>query len=285
MIWGQNIKDFKTTRKLGRQRPPIVEVISFNPELAPGQQTMVARYPPLYTKPKGGKGKGGVKPAGHIGHKGQWKADHVETFNIGAVRDQGQLEQIARGLWHDIARQEMGVRIETDDMASWFDPRLPIDPNEEPDLIRLRPGIPVQVLMAVQNNDPAKGPIILTPLSHVFELRQGQLEKWVREQAGRFQLGDQATSQMWQRFARAYQTAKFTDTFYCRAIHIRVHWQEGWSAEMELVNFLESRWSAKYLGEEAQAIDEARRIPAQRTAPPTMDEQVGNLLALDHGWL
>jgi hypothetical protein len=205
-----------------------------------------------------------TKRATRVGAKGEGKTEEVKTINIRGCRSEDQLQQIALGLYHSLSRQELSVKLETVDMASYIDPTTGGQHNQNPDVLRLRPGTPVRVTVARQVQDAAQG-VILTPLSEVFEKRTDEIAKALREQNGRFRAdldsvdGFLLAEQTARRISDALTAAKLTDLFYVRTLTHRLTASEGWSADMELVNFLESRSLPKNLSAEDKKIDELQR--------------------------
>lgn len=258
LVWGHNIKEFKTGRKLGRIKAPIIEVRTFNKDAAPGKRTISVRYP-------------NTKIATRLGAKGEGPTEEVKTINIQTpVRDVKMLEQIAAGLYHSISRQELSCQIETDDLSSYVDPTRPLDHNENADVLKLRAGAAVRVTVAREVRDPALG-VILSPLSEIFEKRTVELAKLIREQNGRFRAshdsndGNLMAEEMANRIAAAITSAKLTDLFYVRTITHKFTASDGWSANMEVVNFIESRSLPRVLSGQDREIDEKTRVIKRTT--------------------
>ena len=247
MVWGHNIKSMSTSRKLGRIKAPGIEVRSLNPDAPPAQRLVKVRYP---------EAKRGTK----IGAKGEAKVDEIITRVIRGVRDEKLLKQIAVSLYHQMARQEMAVHIETDDLSSYIDPNSSEVPNDVPDLLKLGPGSPCRVTVAreVKQGD---GKLIMSPLSEVFEKRTSEIRRFLTEQAGIFrpEQSQAVTDKMVERIAKSLSSARLTDIFYCRSVNHDWDTESGWKITMELVNFLEARSLPKNLSETDKADDAERR--------------------------
>lgn len=259
LVWGHNISEIKTSRKLGRIKAPGVEVRSYNPDAPPGERLLKVRYP---------ERRRGTR----IGAKGEAKVDEIVTRVVRGIRDTKILKQIAVGLYHAISRQELSVKINTDDLASYIDPTSSEEHNDNPDLLRMRPGSPCRVTVAREVKDPEQG-LVLSPLSEIFERRTSEISRFLREQFNRFQtsLDPQAQAdrvqQMTDRIAQALAAAKLTDLFYCRALGHDWNVEDGWASEVELVNFLEARSLPKNLGNTDQADDAVTRLVPKVKAP------------------
>jgi hypothetical protein len=250
MVWGHNVKSLKTSRKLGKIKAQAVEVVSYNPDAAPKDRTITVRYPdikrPTWTNAKGGS-----------------KIDQVFTKVVRGVRDRDLLKQIAVSIFHQITRQEVGVVIETDDLASYIDPTTPVDPNEKTDILKLRAGTPVRVNVARERkelNNP--GAIVISPLSNMFEKRSDEIIQFLKRQNARFERNAndaRAIERVAVRLARAFSSARLTDVFYCRSVSHKFEADGGYSATMELVNYLEARSDAKNLGKLDQQANDQRK--------------------------
>jgi len=261
MVWGHNIKSMKTSRKLGRIKAPAVEVISLNPDAPPKERTIRQRFPP-------------DAHISRMGAKGEGKVDEVKTVVVRGIRKKDALMQIAVSIYHQLSRQELSVQIETDEMASYIDPSaergafLPGSPvvpagkdhNDDPDLLRLRPGSPCRVTVAREHRTEGQGKtLVISPLSEVFEKRREQIAKMLREQAGRFHQKDAQTEKFTDRIMTALGAAKLQDVFYCRSAKHRFTADDGYSVSMELVNYIEAYSDSKNLGAQSLEADEERR--------------------------
>lgn len=242
LVWGHNIKTMKQSRKFGRQKAPAVRCVCYTPDATGKQRMLVARFP---------KTNRGVAPSavgsqtkpGEAGHK---SVEEVITRIMRGLRTQEQLEQVAIALYHQIARQEVTCKIETDDMASFIDPAVGSNHNDNPDMLKLRPGTPVRVRVARQQTDPSKG-LVINELSELFERRANPsfLRKLLRENRSRQGLTSAADAKTLDdelgKLEAAFASARLTDWFFCRCVNHRFSKDDGYSAEMELVNFVEAR--------------------------------------------
>ncbi len=238
MVWGHNIKRLTTKRKLGRIRAPAVEVISYNPDAKPDKSTPRVRFPPVYRAQK-------------ISAKGGGKIDHVVTRNVFPVRDPDTLLAIAITTYHELARQELNVEIETDEMSSYIDPTHPEGRN--PDLLRLRPGSPLKVTVARAVPTEASG-FVLSPLQEVFEKRGDEIAKMILSQNNALSpssdpsVNAQRAVQTALKIGQALKSARIQDVFYVRSCRPKWSTDNGYSINIELVNYLELRSAPKNLG-------------------------------------
>ena len=282
MVWGQNIKSVKFSRKLGRVRANGVEVRCYNPDGPMKERTLVARFPSkkdlvaMRMKAKG-ETRQGVK-----GVKGGGKLDTINTVVMAGIRDQTMLDQIAVNLYHQMSRQELAVELETDDLASYMDPSVtakdsstpgapPVKAhNDDPDILHLTSGSPVRVMVARQVNDPSYGEnITISTLSEVFDKRGNQIADLIRSQQGRFGrmgLSPEKLDEFATKVQNCYRTAKLQDIFYCRAVTHSFN-EEGYSAKMELVNYMEVRGDPDNLSDETKKMNESRKRKKKKKDP------------------
>lgn len=254
MVWGRNLKNFSTDRSLGRVKAPAVEVISYNPDAPPSQRALRARFPL-------------AKRATTVGAKGTGKQEDVVRRYVYGNRSMAQLQQIAVALFHVMGRPQLSVDVETDDPTSYVDPEGTLFHDSDPDLLRARHGTPIRLVVARQVADPSKGNITLTPLSEVFERRTGELRRFLLEQNERFRPSldpdtrSALVDRMVARMARSMKNANRTDLFYINSISGSWDADSGWSAKLNLMNFLEARSLPANLGVDDAKVDSKMRMP------------------------
>ncbi len=236
LVWGHNIKEMKTSRKLGRLKTQSIEVTSLCTDGNPGGRRLSSIFPPhsnIVTR---------RDAHGHSPEK------EMKTIQVSGIRSQKELDQVAVGLYHDICRQELSVKIETDDLSSYIDPATGDVHNENPDMLGLRAGMPCRVTVAREVVDGTNKLIAVTPLSEIFETRKEALEKLLTSQGARFQkIYNQSGAKdrtvvttAVTRILNALKSSRMTDVFYCRSI-IHKLGVEGWSASLELINYIQAR--------------------------------------------
>lgn len=133
LIYGRDIEKMEIERNYsGYARPRVVRCISHDSSSTERgtDKTLVAWWPPVPDKPAH-KTKGSP---------GQDKP-HEEIIDIPVpgVRDPGRLQDIARSIYEEMGRGEIGGNIETKKLASFG------GDNTDPDLLRLRPGDAVEL--------------------------------------------------------------------------------------------------------------------------------------------
>lgn len=155
MVYGRNVSSLKFSRKFGgSQKPKIVRCVSVNHSSANAENRVIeARWPP--TPPPAQRQPGGaastrpprVPPPSaplsrqveaaarnRVAPNGQQSQADILNVPVYGVRDVARLRSIAQALFNEIGRNEMGGSCESKDLSSFG------AGNEDPDLLRLRPG-------------------------------------------------------------------------------------------------------------------------------------------------
>lgn len=152
MVWGRNLANLKFARKLTGVTVPTIEVRSPDPTIG---RTRWARHPVAQGEPTSGiiGQPGSPQPTrsreSKVGPGGKPDED-VLVQSVQGVSDLATLEDIARGAYEQIARQEIEATFETYDLESF-------DRPFELDLLRLNPGDPVAILVAPENDQAPTG--------------------------------------------------------------------------------------------------------------------------------
>lgn len=161
MIYGNNLSALKFSRKFGgSQKPKQVRCISTdlsNPDRA-NTRHIEARWPPHPPRPRQQAASQSPPrtPARHpppsaplsrqveealrnrAAPSGQESNTDVVNVPVYGIRDVERLRSIAQALFNEIGRNEMGGTFETKDLSSFG------AGNEDPDLLRIRPGDAVE---------------------------------------------------------------------------------------------------------------------------------------------
>lgn len=254
LVWGSNIKSYKMTRKYGREKAPRVRVVAHNPDAPAGKRTLTSVFP----KTLRGTSVSAVGSGQGAGHP---PIQEEVVRVIREIRSQAQLDQIAVALYHAIGRREVTCTIETDELSSYIDPTRPETHNENPDLLRLRPGTPCRVLVARRVADPASEGFEVNGLSELMDRRSNPafLRKALMGGTNLIAPGT-AKKKLEEALARledAFQSSRLTDWFYCRTMGWRWSASDGWAATIELANYVEARSSPANLGTQDAATNNA----------------------------
>ena len=140
MIWGRNISTLAFERKYTGIKVPVIEVISLDTSgttRGPGK-LLIQQWPPKDAKLARFNG---VSPSGES------VQTEVLRINKPGIRDKARLVEIAKELYEEIGRQEMGGQCITKSVASFGAPDK--NENSEPDMLRLKPGDGIEFLVDV----------------------------------------------------------------------------------------------------------------------------------------
>lgn len=161
MVYGINLESMRVRRKFARNKAPAVEVAARDPDAKDASKRLITViWPPnakeeirkrkLRAKGQGLtkiKGIGGdVSHSTGVGPAGDASLE-VKRFNVHGIIDPKVLEAHARMIYESIGRGELGITFSTNDLASYSE-NPAFDPNEDPDLLDIRAGDPIQLLVA-----------------------------------------------------------------------------------------------------------------------------------------
>lgn len=133
MVFGRNISELTFERKLSGTKVPVVEVVSFDtssPERG-AKKMLIAQWPPANATLAR---ISGVSPSGEVSQEDKTRV------SVPGIRDMVQLVAIAKNIYEEIGRGELGGSCKTGALASFK------GGNEDPDLLRLRPGDAVEFI-------------------------------------------------------------------------------------------------------------------------------------------
>lgn len=183
LVFGRNVEELSVERKMGGRTPSIVEVVSLDTSAKERgeQKLLVARWPnAAAAKPLSGPQPlvqnaapaqvSGVAPSGAFGK------EDVTRISVPGVTSQERLQQIAQDLFEEISRGEMGGSVRTKSLASFG------DGNEDPDLLRMRPGDAVELLVDATRLR-AYAPVV-SPLNEQERTDAGALTAKLTQQFG-----------------------------------------------------------------------------------------------------
>lgn len=219
MIYGQNIASMTWSRQLSKYAPVNVEVRSYNPRR---KKTLIARFPQKDSRNKR------ITP----GEKADTK---FEVVSVAGIQDEAVLRAVAQQLYEQLARNELGVTVMTQNLGSYGGGNL------DPDLLDAKVGDSVTIVV---DRDPPQDRTLNTVTSIESELSTRPYE-FLREL--RFPDG----------FAKAYAAAVnhmgLPSTFRMKEIHVDWDKAAGCRIDFDAVNYIEVRADAELpAGEEAQ---------------------------------
>lgn len=133
-ILGRNVKELTFERKYTGAKVPVIRCVSWDSSSSQRGvgKLLTTEYPPQSST---GARTTGVSPSGEIAQT------DVKIIKIDGYRNQAQLNEIAKNLYEEIGRGEMGGSCKTGFMSSFK------GDNADPDILRLRPGHAVEFAM------------------------------------------------------------------------------------------------------------------------------------------
>ena len=272
LVWGRNIGSLKQVRKYGRAlRPPRVRVRCHNPDGGAGSRVLEAVFPKT-ARATAVSAVGSGDPGAGRGHV---PVEEEVVRIVREVRRQEDLERIAVALYHTVGRHELAVSIETDELSSYIDPTRPETHNENPDLLRLRPGVLARVMVADGANgvaDPSQD-LVVNGLSDLLARRSNPafLRKALLEgpNAAAFAAAGQGQRlrDALAKIEDAYASAKLTDWFYVRDVEIRFTAEDGFAFTINLAGFQEARNLPANLSPADAAANDALKAQVSQKAP------------------
>lgn len=137
MVFGRNIKELTFERKLAGVKVPVVEVVSFDTSSRErgDKKMLIEQWPPL---DETAARVSGVAPSGEA-----TQTDKV-SISVPGITDRNRLILIAKSLYEEIGRGELGGSCKTGQLSSFK------GSNDDPDLLRLRPGDPCEFAMDIR---------------------------------------------------------------------------------------------------------------------------------------
>jgi hypothetical protein len=142
MAYGRNIASLSFHRKFGGQAAQVVEVVSVDTDSTSRGLDRILRvkHPPEAEQQQTPPRVNTRARRSRVAPSGQQSEENVARVVVSGVRDLTKLREVARAIFEEIVRGEMGGSVETRDLAS-----LGGD-NADPDLLRLRPGDAIEIV-------------------------------------------------------------------------------------------------------------------------------------------
>lgn len=153
LVFGRNVETLNYERKFNGFVPRTVEVVSLDTssEARGEDKLLIVRWPadPQPQVPQVRRRGNTVTTAKNIkeaqvsqvGPGGQVANKGLVRFSVPGIRDKARLLQIAQDIYEELGRGEQGGSVKTRDLASFG------AGNEDPDLLRLRPGDAMELLV------------------------------------------------------------------------------------------------------------------------------------------
>jgi len=155
LVWGRDIQSMKIARKYaGVNKPHSIRVVAQNTGSGERgrRQMLQVVWPPRTVREARAQGVGWNPIRDALG--GQ-ESQEIRTYRVPGVASLARLTQIAQSFYEQIGRQEMSGDIEASRITSFG------GTNADPDLLRLRVGDPIELLVDASRLD-SNAPIVST---------------------------------------------------------------------------------------------------------------------------
>jgi hypothetical protein len=224
LVYGRDIKTLKFERKYVGFVPKTVRAVCMdtsNPNR--GKQKLLIADWPTDIDCDGTKKVTAAKKT-HVASSGTHAEADVLKIPIHGINDINVLRRIAKDVYEEIGRGEMGGSVETENLASFG------GDNQDPDLVRLRPGDTVELIPDVR-------PItsILPLINEFTDLNRLDFESAVKKVKER--VGDEKLARAILATSRATELQRFF-----RVANVRFTWgTSGLSLAFDYQNYVEAR--------------------------------------------
>lgn len=233
MIYGRDVESLTFERKLGGVKARVVEVVSLDTsskERGAGK-LLVARWPanrlqaqasqlgfPLSAVPEKAR-RTNVSPAGNE------SSTDVMRIPVSGIKSQAQLLQIAKSLFEEIGRQEIGGSCMTKSLSSFL---LPPDgdraaENADPDLTRLRPGDAIE--LRVDTRETSVNPPLVSSYTDTFRRSE---DDEIDDIASRLPAGTRNPKDLARAIVRTSRGGILELTKFFRVANVKFTW--AWSS-------------------------------------------------------
>ena len=230
MVYGRNILTLEMKRKLGgTAKTPVVEVVctDTSSKTRGMNRLLVARWPP-------------TPDATSVSPSGDSALTDIMRIPVYGISSQTRLEEIAHQVWEEVARGEITGSVETKDLCSFA------GNNDDADIIRMRPGDPVEIVVNAEN------PIDEYPI--VGDAGAWEVAAATQVQMLTEKIGDKALAQAIVD-TRSGKIAELQRTFRVNSVHFAWDANVGIAVDFTFNNYIEPRFA------------QGKIAPATTTAP------------------
>jgi hypothetical protein len=222
MVYGRNLSVLKFERKFGPTTVPTIRVVSVNTgSVERGKSRLLEATVPKESSKEARTTA--VDPSGSSART------ETLTIPVPGITDQTRLESIARQIYEEVGRGEMGGNASSKDLSS-----LGGD-NEDADLIRLRPGDAIEFL--VDSSGVSSVPAVVSELTNQAAQSPAEAVKAVAEKLG----GRTDLAQVLVGASRGTFN-KLQNTF--RVNNVRYSWDiaSGLGVDFDFHNYIQARY-------------------------------------------
>lgn len=138
LVYGRDVRELSFDRKMaGWRKPKVIRTVGYNPDSSSkgNEKVLLGFYPPVNTV-SGRRARVTARSPGR--DKTQTE---VVSIPVPGITDPKRLTEIAKSIYEELGRGELGGKISTPNLASFG------GGNSDPDLLRLEPGDGIELLV------------------------------------------------------------------------------------------------------------------------------------------
>jgi hypothetical protein len=239
VVYGLNIQDLQMERKIGGVTKPVIELVCMNTssnargmkfDPALGAQVpaklLLSQYPKSPQGTPANNNKKKHQRSTKVSPNGNKAMTDIMRIAVHGISSQERLDQMAQDVWTEIAYQEIGGRFTTKDLSSLG------GGNTDPDLLRLRPGDPIQVM--IRSDVAQSASPVNTELIRLERLKQAAQANDIAKRTGIPPTAADAVA----RTAKGNAIPELQNTF--RVTNVKFAWAagEGVNISAEFQNYI-----------------------------------------------
>ncbi len=224
LVFGRDINKLNWERKLGGVKVPVIETVSYDTSGSTrGTGRLLKAQWPEPTKKEA--------RTTSVGASGKTPQTDVVRINVPGVNNKERLLEIAKDLYQEIGRQEIGGSVDTKNLASFG------GNNQDPDLVRLRPGDPIEFRV-----DASGLGVFPPPISELTQEAGRSFEEQVKVVKDR--IGDEDLARVLVAVNRG-EVSQLQKVF--RTANVKFDWSAGSGVgiSFDFQNFLEARYAVE----------------------------------------
>ena len=219
IVFGRDISSFNLERKLGGVKVPVIKCVSVNTDVKGRDMIVEAEFPEATNT----LGRTTSETTG--GQQGQTE---IIPINIPGIKSRDRLLSIARGIHQEIGRQEITGSISTKNLASFG------GTNQDPDLLRLMPGDPIEI-----RTDASGLGVFPPPISDLTNADSQDKEQLIKTIAGK--IGDERLARLFVNQQRG-EIVQAQRTFKVRTVKFQWAAESGVSIDFDFCNYIVARY-------------------------------------------
>jgi hypothetical protein len=220
LVFGRDIEKLKFERSLGGFKVPVIKCVAIDTSSpVRGVGALIDYQHPPETADKA--------RTTSVGPSGEAPQTEIWTIPVAGVKNKSQLKQIAEDLYEEIGRQEMGGSVSTKNLASFG------GDNQDPDLLKTRPGDPIEF-----RSDASGLAVYPPPIDELTNMNSQSVEEAIKALGDR--LGDNGLARQIVEINRN-QKANLQQTFRVKDVKFGWDVNSGVAIDFDFQNYVEVR--------------------------------------------